>query len=51
MEQEHNNRPIVETQVSKSKDGKYIIHTTKIVDIKPATYYAKVMDNGQSTGE
>ena len=40
---EHDNKPIVETQISKSKDGKYLLHITKITDIKPIGYYAKVM--------
>ena len=36
------NMPIVETKVSKSKDGRYIIHKTVITDIKPVSYYEKV---------
>jgi len=36
-------KPIIETQISKSKDGKYIIHKTIIVDIKPVGYYEKVI--------
>ena len=51
MEQEktkmRENAPIVETQISKSKDGKYVIHRTIITDIKPIKYYEKVMGNGQ----
>ena len=42
---EHDNKPIVETQISKSKDGKYLLHVTKITDIKPIGYYAKVLGN------
>ena len=42
------NKPIVETQISKSKDGKYLLHVTKITDIKPIGYYTKVME---STGQ
>ena len=40
---EHDNKPIVETQVTKSKDGRYLLHVTKITDIKPVGYYAKVL--------
>ena len=40
---EHDNKPIVETQISKSKDGKYVIHKTIITDIKPVKYWEKVM--------
>jgi len=36
-------QPIVETQISKSKDGKYLLHVTKITDIKPVGYYQKVL--------
>ena len=36
--------PVVETQVTKSKDGKYLIHRTIITDIKPVTYYKKVFE-------
>lgn len=42
---EFENKPIVETQVSKSKDGKYVIHKTIITDIKPVKYWEKVMEN------
>jgi hypothetical protein len=37
------NEPITETQISKSKDGRWIIHKTIITDIKPVTYYEQVM--------
>ena len=40
---EFDNKPIVETQISKSKDGKYVIHKTIITDIKPVKYWEKVM--------
>lgn len=35
--------PIVETKISKSKDGKWVMHRTIITDIKPATYYQAVL--------
>ncbi|MFT4308790.1 MAG: hypothetical protein ACMXYM_05500 [Candidatus Woesearchaeota archaeon] len=34
--------PIIETRVSLSKDRRYVIHRTEIVDIKPASYWEKV---------
>ena len=37
------NRPIVESQITKSKDGKYMIHRTVITSIKPTKYYEAVM--------
>ncbi|MDD5086878.1 MAG: hypothetical protein PHV16_03935 [Candidatus Nanoarchaeia archaeon] len=39
------NMPIVESRVSKSKDGKFIMHKTVITDIKPVKYYDAVMEN------
>jgi len=37
-----NSMPIIETRIAKSKDGKYVIHRTQIVDIKPVEYWDKV---------
>lgn len=34
--------PIVESRVRLSKDGEYVVHETRIVDIKPIGYYAKM---------
>jgi hypothetical protein len=36
-------QPVVETQVSKSQDGKWIVHKTIITDIKPIAYMQKVL--------
>ncbi len=38
-----NKQPIVETQLSMSKDKKYLIHRTIITDIKPIKYWEKVV--------
>ena len=38
-------QPILETQISRSKDGEWIIHKTIITDIKPVSYFEKVMTN------
>ena len=48
MENQTQNRreesgPIVEGKYSKSKDGKWIIHRTTIVDIKPVAYLKEVI--------
>lgn len=40
--------PIIETKLSKSKDGKYVIHKTIITDIRAAEYYGKMI-NGQES--
>lgn len=44
---ELNRQPIIKTAVSKSKDGKWILHRTTIVDIKPMSYLDKVLCGGQ----
>jgi len=38
-----NKQPILETQISKSEDGKWIIHKTIVTDIKPVSYFEKVL--------
>ncbi|MGM5485293.1 MAG: hypothetical protein ACQEP1_05480 [Nanobdellota archaeon] len=35
--------PLVETKVSKSQDGKFLIHRTVITDLKPISYYDAVL--------
>jgi hypothetical protein len=37
--------PIIESLVSRSQDGKWIIHKTVITDIKAVGYYEAVMKN------
>ena len=49
-EQVLKNMPIIETRVSKSKDGKYLLHKTTITHIKPVGYYDAVL-NGQAPSE
>ena len=44
-DREFENKPIVETQLSKSKDGKYILHRTINTDIKPVKYIQKVLES------
>ena len=39
--------PILKTRVSKSKDGKYLIHRTEIINIKPMAYYEAVLGNNE----
>ena len=36
-------QPILETQIGKSEDGKWVIHKTIITDIKPVGYFEKVL--------
>ncbi len=42
-EERHGNAPIIETQISKSKDGRWVIHKTIITDIKPVAYFEQVV--------
>jgi hypothetical protein len=39
-----NRQPIIETNISKSKDGQWVIHKTVITDIKPVNYFKKVVE-------
>ncbi len=36
-------QPIIESYVSKSEDGKWLIHKTTVTDIKPVSYFEKVL--------
>jgi len=38
-------QPIIETNWSKSKDGKFVIVKTTITDIKPIAFCEKVLEN------
>jgi hypothetical protein len=38
------NQPIIETQTTKSEDGRWILHRTTILDIKPVSYMEKVLE-------
>ena len=37
-------QPVIETKVRKSNDGRWVIHQTKITDIKPVNYFEKVLE-------
>lgn len=39
--------PVITTKVTKSKDGKFLIHKTEIVTIRPMAYYEAVLNNSQ----
>ena len=41
--EELNKQPIVETSIRRSEDGKWVVHKTTITDIKPVTYFEKVL--------
>ncbi len=44
-------QPIVESKVFKSQDGKYIVHRTSIINIKPVEYYKSIMTREDSLDE
>jgi hypothetical protein len=35
--------PIIETRISRSKDGKYLLHRTITTTIRPVAYYEAVL--------
>ena len=39
-----NRQPIVESSIRRSDDGKWIVHKTTITDIKPVSYFEKVLE-------
>ena len=39
--------PLIESHITKSKDGKFLIHKTVITHIKPVQYWQAVIDNEQ----
>ncbi len=38
-------QPIIETSITKSEDGKWVIHKTTITDIKSRNYFEKVLQD------
>ncbi|MFH1211598.1 MAG: hypothetical protein V1659_01580 [Candidatus Woesearchaeota archaeon] len=44
-EQQLMRMPRIESKLSKSKDGKYLIHKTVITYIRPTAYYEAVLAN------
>ena len=41
--QQLSNQPVIETSIRMSEDGRRIISKTTITDIKPVTYFEKVL--------
>lgn len=37
--------PLIEARLSKSKDGKYLIHRTIITYVRPMSYYKAIVEN------
>lgn len=43
--------PIIKTRVTKSKDGKYLIHKVEITTIRPMAYYDAIVNNNEQVSE
>jgi len=43
--------PRIESRLFRSKDGKFVVHKTTITDIKPASFYEKVLEDDAPTIE
>ena len=43
--------PLIETKISKSKDGKYLLHKTVITTIRPLAYYEAVLADKEAVAE
>lgn len=39
--------PVINTKITKSKDGKYLVHRTEIVTIRPMAYYEAIVQDTQ----
>ena len=39
--------PVIRSRVTKSKDGRFLVHKTEIVTIKPLAYYEAVLSNDE----
>lgn len=45
--QQLNKQPIIESSSTVSKDGKWLIQKTTITDIKPVSYFEKVLASAE----
>jgi hypothetical protein len=43
--------PLIKNKISRSKDGRFLIHRTEIVHIKPTAYYEAVLRNNEQISE
>lgn len=39
------NAPVIESRVFKSKDGRFLVHKTTILDFKATNYYEKILSS------
>jgi hypothetical protein len=43
--------PKIETRISKSKDGRFLIHKTVMTTIRPVNYYKAIFNNTEQVDE
>jgi hypothetical protein len=43
--------PLIKNKISRSKDGRFLIHRTEIINIKPTAYYEAVLKNNEQVTE
>jgi len=43
--------PTIRTRISRSKDGRFLIHSVEITTIRPAAYYEAVLSNKEQVAE
>ena len=46
-EQQLREMPTINTKITKSKDGKFMIHKTEIVTIKPTAYFEAIVNSSE----
>ncbi|MCC7575022.1 hypothetical protein KO361_05500 [Candidatus Woesearchaeota archaeon] len=39
--------PLIKNKISKSKDGRFLIHRTELINIKPMAYYEAILKNNE----
>jgi hypothetical protein len=44
-EQQLKSMPTMNTKITKSKDGKFLIHKTEIVTIRPVAYFEAIINS------
>ncbi|MFP4567897.1 MAG: hypothetical protein ACLFN8_03050 [Candidatus Woesearchaeota archaeon] len=43
--------PLIKNKISRSRDGRFLIHKTEIIHIKPAAYYEAVLRDREQIAE
>lgn len=51
QEEQLKQMPNITTRITKSKDGKFLIHKTEITSIKPTAYYEAIFEDKEVVEE